>query len=71
MLIKKGGISREIDEKRLEAYKEKGYEVVPAAGPYDGMKKADLEALATERGIDLSGCKTNAERIAALEAAEG
>lgn len=36
MLVKKGGISREIDEKRLEEYREKGYEPVkpePKASP--------------------------------------
>lgn len=28
MLIRKGGIIREIDEKRLQDYKNKGYEVI-------------------------------------------
>jgi hypothetical protein len=36
----------------------------------DKMTTAELVALATEKGVDLSNCNTNAERIEAIKAAE-
>ena len=39
------------------------------AKPVDKMTTAELEALAVERGIDISECKTNAERVAAINTA--
>lgn len=44
MLIRKGGIYREIDEKNLQTYKDRGYEVeertaeTPAPAPKAGAK---------------------------------
>lgn len=37
----------------------------------NSMSKAKLEALAAERGVDISNAKTKADIIAALEAAKG
>lgn len=34
------------------------------------MKTAELEAYAKEKGIDISACKNNDERVAAIKAAE-
>ena len=38
--------------------------------PLTKMNTAELESYATERGIDLSGCKDKNEKIAAIKAAE-
>lgn len=38
--------------------------------PLSGMKTAELEAYASEKGIDISECKTNSERVEAIKAAE-
>ncbi len=37
----------------------------------DQMTVAELEQYADERGIDLSGCKTKAEKLAKIKEAEG
>lgn len=39
--------------------------------PVSNMNTAELEAYAKEKGIDISTCNTNNERIAAIKAAEG
>lgn len=38
--------------------------------PLSSMKTAELEAYASEKGIDISECKTNSERVEAIKAAE-
>ncbi|HWQ76560.1 MAG TPA: hypothetical protein VN441_14705 [Syntrophomonas sp.] len=77
MLIKKGGISRNIDSSRLDEYEAKGYEVAgdqPEANAlaeknFVRMTNAELEALALEMEVDLTGCKNKAERVLLLETA--
>lgn len=79
MLIKKGGISRNIDEKNLQSYLDKGYEKVeqkqdnpPASKDIKKMTTAELEAKAIEIDVDITDCKNNAERAEKiLKALEG
>lgn len=44
-------------------------EIGESADPLASLKKADLEALAAERGVDISAANTKADIIAALKAA--
>lgn len=76
MIVKKGGISRNIDDKRLHEYKAKGY--VPAGGsgneePNAGKEKAiekmnteELTKKAAELGVDISDATTNKQRADAI-----
>lgn len=80
MLIKKGGITRDIATNRLYEYKAKGYapletpEATPAppvAGgekPIDRMNTAELTQKAAELGVDISGATTNKQRAEAIQA---
>lgn len=49
--------------------KERGF-IKSRRADYDAMSKSDLEALAAERGVDISGAKTKAEIGAELDRAE-
>lgn len=82
MLIVKGGISREIDEKNLQVYLDKGYKSAGVVGddknssppvtkekPLNKMTTSELEARALEIGIDISDCKNNAERAERIQGA--
>ncbi|MDL2273444.1 hypothetical protein LJC34_02715 [Oscillospiraceae bacterium OttesenSCG-928-G22] len=80
MLIKKGGISRNIDERNLASYKAKGF--VPVTGeqaapkpqnsggekPIDKMNTDQLKQKAAVLGVDISACTTNKQRIEAIQA---
>mgnify|MGYP000944883291 CR=1 FL=1 len=75
MLIKKSGISRDIDEKDLQVYRDKGYSVAEEKAekekpvkekPIEKMNTTELEAKAAELEVDISECKTNAERAAKI-----
>lgn len=44
-------------------------EIDESADPLATLKKAELETLAAERGVDISAAKTKADIIAALKAA--
>lgn len=80
MLIKKGGITRNIDEMRLHEYNAKGYEPFaeedartdpPAGGgekPIERMNTAELTQKATELGVDISGASTNKLRAELIQA---
>lgn len=75
MLIKKGGITRDIDEKRLHEYKARGYapcatqgNAPSAATPFDRMNTAELTQKAAELGVDISGASTNKQRAEAIQA---
>lgn len=81
MLIKKGGITRNIDEMCLHEYKAKGYAAVdteeevhadPPAGsgekPIERMNTAELTQKATELGVDISGATTNKLRVELIQA---
>ena len=73
MLVAKGGISREIDEKNLQVYKDKGYVPVEKVSveetvidddvgkPLKKMTIAELEGFAVKNNIDISGAKNKAE----------
>ena len=73
MLVAKNGISREIDEKNLQVYKDKGYVPVEKVSveetvidddvgkPLKKMTIAELEGFAVKNNIDISGAKTKAE----------
>jgi hypothetical protein len=73
MLIAKDGISREIDEKNLQVYKDKGYvpieDKTPTKPPVEDVDDKPLEKMtvdelkkfATENGVNISGVKTKAE----------
>lgn len=77
MFIIKGGISREIEEKNLQSYVNKGYAPVEVVNEHVEkvnepvkiekslikMTTAELEAKAIEIGVDISECKNNAERV--------
>lgn len=79
MLIKKGGISRNIDERNLAVYKAKGF--VPVTGeqvavnpkndgaekPIDRMNTDQLKQKAALLGVDISACTTNKQRIEAIQ----
>ena len=77
MLIVKGGISREIDEKDLQVYLDKGYKPVKIEPVETEREKslikmttAELEAKAIEIGVDISDCKNNAERVHKIQQAQ-
>ncbi len=73
MLVAKNGISREIDEKNLQVYKDKGYAPVKKTiteqppvedaddKPLEKMTVDELKEVATKNNIDISGAKTKAE----------
>jgi len=73
MLVAKDGISREIDEKNLQVYKDKGYVPVKKVSveetvidddvgkPLKKMTIAELERFAVKNNIDISGAKNKAE----------
>ena len=73
MLVAKNGISREIDEKNLQVYKDKGYAPVEKVSvektvidddvgkPLKKMTIAELEGFAVKNNIDISGAKNKAE----------
>ncbi len=80
MLIVKGGISRNINEKNLQSYLDKGYkqaeqcakkqdDKIPVAKGIGKMTTAELEEKAFEIGIDISECKNNAERAEKIQQA--
>lgn len=55
---------------RCEDLKERGWTLVKKTEKsLDKMKKEELEKLAAEKGVDISGAKNNAERIAMIKAA--
>ncbi len=56
------------NENRRDELIKLGYEVVEdrKAVTLDKMKKEELEKIADERGIDISGAKNNAERVAMI-----
>ena len=81
MLVKKGGITRNIDEKRLHVYKAKGYTVAevtpvtPQTPPADldpeskvikRMTTDELTKKAAELGVDISGATNNEQRADAI-----
>lgn len=78
MLIKKGGISRNIDEKNLHTYTAKGYAAAeddtaadpPASGngekAIERMNTAELTQKAAELGVDISTAATNKLRAEAI-----
>ena len=84
MLIQKGGISREIEEKRLQAYKEKGYRVVESlvecskvvvtvakeskSKPLEKMTVEELKAYAEQNSVDIAAAKNKAEMLALISA---
>ena len=74
MLVAKDGISREIDEKNLQVYKDKGYVPVEKVSveetviddddvgkPLKKMTIAELEGFAVKNNIDISEAKNKAE----------
>ncbi len=73
MLVAKNGISREIDEKNLQVYKDKGYVPVKKTiteqppvedvgdKPFKKMTIAELEGFAVKNNIDISEAKNKAE----------
>lgn len=73
MLVAKNGISREIDEKNLQVYKDKGYVPVKKTiteqppvedvddKPLKKMTVDELKEVATENNIDISRAKNKAE----------
>jgi hypothetical protein len=74
MLIKKGEIYRNIDEKRLPEYKAKGYEPLDADSPagkseksLDKMNTAELTQKAADLGVDISGAGTNKLRAELIQ----
>lgn len=80
MLIIKGGISRNIEEKYLQEYLDKGYKPVETVieeqenledtpKPIKKMKTAELEEKALELGLDISDCKNNEERAKRIQEA--
>jgi len=80
MLIRKGGITRNIDENRLHEYRAKGYAALDAeedhtealdgggGKPIDRMNAAELKQKAAELGVDISGATTNKQRAEAIQA---
>lgn len=78
MLIKKGGISRNIDEKNLHTYTAKGYisaeddtaADTPAGGggekAIERMNTAELTQKAAELGVDISTATNNKQRAEAI-----
>lgn len=80
MFIRKGGISRNIDDKDLQVYRDKGYVKVesmspaepepPKEKPLEKMTTAELEAKAAELVVDITDCKNNAERAKKIRAAQ-
>lgn len=53
---------------RCEDLKERGWTLVEKAEKsLDKMKKEELEKLAAEKGVDISGAKNNAERVQLLK----
>lgn len=73
MLVAKNGISREIDEKNLQVYKDKGYVPVEKTiteqppvedvddKPLKKMTVDELKEVATKNNIDISGAKNKAK----------
>ena len=73
MLVAKNGISREIDEKNLQVYKDKGYVPVKKTiteqppvedvddKPLKKMTIDELKEVATKNNIDISRAKNKAE----------
>ena len=73
MLVAKNGISREIDEKNLQVYKDKGYVPVKKTiteqppvedvddKPLKKMTVDELKEVATKNNIDISRAKNKAE----------
>lgn len=73
MLVAKNGISREIDEKNLQVYKDKGYKPVKKTiteqppvedvddKPLKKMTVDELKEVATKNNIDISRAKNKAE----------
>lgn len=62
----------DVAEKLMETGRFKEIESIPdptEEKPLDKMKTAELEAFAAEKGIDISGCKSNAVRVEAIKAA--
>lgn len=59
------------NENRKDELLKLGYEVVEDKKEviFDNMKKEELEKIATEKGIDISGAKNNAERVAMIKEA--
>jgi hypothetical protein len=75
MLIQKGGISREIEEKRLQEYKEKGYAAVEnttanavKTKPLEKMTVEELKAYAEQNTIDIAAAKNKVEMLALISA---
>lgn len=75
MLIRKGGITRNIDESHLHEYTAKGYEPFaepvetdPPGGdkPVERMNTAELTQKAAELGVDISVATTNKQRAEAI-----
>lgn len=69
MLIKKGGIYREIDEKNLQTYKDRGYEVDKPAPETDPVI-SDLISRAEKLKLKLPDGLTVEQVRAAVEQAE-
>lgn len=59
------------NENRRDELIKLGYEVVEDKKEpnLNKMKKEELEKIAAEKGVDISGAKNNAERIAMIKAA--
>lgn len=77
MLVKKGGIARDIDKMRLHEYTAKGYTPANEAGgtkgeagsgekPIEKMNTEELTKKAAELGVDLSGATNNKQRVEAI-----
>lgn len=56
-------------ELRCKDLIERGWTLVKKEENLEKMKKEELEKLAAEKGIDISGAKNNAERVAMIKAA--
>lgn len=74
MRIEKGGISRNIDEKKISEYKDKGYVPVTESEeskehekPLEEFNLKELREFAKINGIDISGAKTKEEVLKAME----
>lgn len=70
MLIKKGGIYREIDEKNLQTYKDRGYSEVTEAAPPPDPVISDPISRAEKLKLKLPDGLTVEQVRAAVEQAE-
>lgn len=70
MLIKKGGITRNIDASRLAEYKAKGYKVAAEVDPLqeivENPREADFEAAAEKLNIDKALGQMKTEELEAI-----